>query len=98
MSEILKYIKSLGKNGELGVKLLSYKLVMLLGLTAPDRSSDLAKRDLRYRTFWLEEVSVILPGLSKTSRPGDILKVSFHSAFPDDVDRCPLECLKGYEG
>jgi hypothetical protein len=70
---------------------------MLLGLTAPDRSSDLAKRNLRYRTFRPEGVSFILPGLSKTSRPGDTPKVSFHSAFPDDFDLCPVECLKCYE-
>ncbi|CAB3985925.1 Hypothetical predicted protein, partial [Paramuricea clavata] len=97
VSEILKFIKSLGKNEELDLKLLSFKLVMLLGLTAPDRSSDLAKRDLRYRTFRPEGVSFILPGLSKTSRPGDTPKVSFHSAFPDDFDLCPVECLKFYE-
>ena len=30
VSEILKYIKSLGKNEELGLKLVSYKLVMHL--------------------------------------------------------------------
>jgi hypothetical protein len=62
---------------------------MLPGLTAPDRYSDMAKRDLRYRTFRPEEISFILPGLSKTSRPGDTPKVSFHSAF--------TKCLKCYE-
>ena len=96
--EILKLVKSWGKNEELDLKLLSFKLVMLLGLTAPDRSSDLAKRDLRYRTFRPEGVSFSLPGLSETSRPGDSPKISFHAAFPDDLDLCPVECLKCYEG
>ena len=39
VSEILKFIKSLGKNEALDMKLLSFKLVMLLGLTAPSIES-----------------------------------------------------------
>ena len=97
VSEVLDFIKSLGKNEKLNLKLLSFKLAMLLSLTAPDRSSDLVKRDLRYRTFHPEGVSFNLHGLSKTSRPGDPPKVSFHAAFPSDVDLCPVECLKCYE-
>ena len=38
-----------------------------------------------------------LPGLSKTARPGDRPKVSFHAAFPSDVDLCPVKCLRCYE-
>lgn len=97
VSRILEYIKSLGPNENLSLKVLSLKLVTLLGLTAPDRSSDLAKRDLRFRTFHPEGVSFSLSGLSKTSRPGDLAKTSFHAAFKEDKDLCPVECLKCYE-
>ena len=76
---------------------MSLKLVTLLGLTAPDRSSDLAKRDLRFRTFHPQGVSFSPSGLSKTSRPGDLAKTSFHAAFKEDKDLCPVECLKCYE-
>ena len=51
VSEVLSFIKSLGPNEKLNLKLLSLKLAMLLGFTAPDHSSDLVKRDLRYRMF-----------------------------------------------
>ncbi len=64
---------------------------MLLGLS--DRSSDLVKRDLRYRTFHPQGVSFNFPGLSKTAQPGDPRKVSFHAAFPSDVDLCPVKYL-----
>ena len=76
---------------------MSFKLVTLLGLTAPDRSSDLAKRDLRWRTFHPEGVSFSLSGLSKTSKPGDLPKTRFHASFKEDKDLCPVECLKLYE-
>ena len=90
-------IKSLGPNENVSFKVLSLMLVTLLGLTAPDRSSNLAKRDLRFRTFHPEGVSFSLSGISKTSSPGDLVKTSFHAAFKEDKDLCPVECLKCYE-
>ena len=51
VSQVLDYIKSLGSNEGLSLKVLSLKLVTLLALTAPDRSSDLAKKDLRFRNY-----------------------------------------------
>jgi hypothetical protein len=70
---------------------------MLLGLTASDISSDLAKRDLRFHTFHPEGISFKQAGLFKTSRLGDLPKISFYAAFPHDKDLCPVECLKSYE-
>ena len=93
VSRVLDFIKSLGPNEALDLK-ISFKLVMLLGLTAPDRSSYLVKRDLRFRTFHPEGVSFKQAGLSKTSRPGDLPKISFHAAFPQEKDLCPVECLR----
>ncbi len=81
VSEVLSFIKSLGPNEKLNLKLLSFKLAMLLGLTASA---------LQLRSF-------NLPGLSKTARPGDPPKVSFHAAFPSDVDLCPVKYLRCYE-
>ena len=97
VSQLLGYIKSLGPNENLSLKNLSFKLVTLLGLTAPDRSSDLAKRDLRWRTFHPDGVSLSLSGLSKTSKRGGSPKTSFHAAFKEDKNLCPVECLKLYE-
>ena len=97
VSQVLTYIKSLGNNEGLSLKLLSLKLVTLLALTAPDRSSDLAKKDLRFRVYYPEGVSFRLPGLSKTSKPGDSPKSSFHASFGEDKDLCPVSCLKCYE-
>ncbi len=54
--DVLRYIKSIGIYTSLSLRLLSMKLTIVLDLTAPDRSSDLVKRDLRFRTFFPEEV------------------------------------------
>ena len=69
----------------------------LLALTAPDRSSDLAKKNLRFRVYYPEGVSFRLPCLSETSKPGDSPKSSFHASFGKDKDLCPVSCLKCYE-
>ena len=66
VSPVLSYTKSIGVNKDLNLKMLSFKLVALLGSAAPDRSSNLAKRDLRFCTFLPEGVLFTLPGLKKT--------------------------------
>ena len=41
-------------------------------------------------------MSFTLPGLTKTSKPGDLPKTSFLVAFWTDIDLCPVECLRVY--
>ena len=45
VGKLVQFIGSLGPNEKLSTKLLSYKLVGLLALTAPDRASGLTARD-----------------------------------------------------
>lgn len=97
VSVVLSHIKSIGPHFSLSLRLSSTKLTTLLPLTAPDRSLDLAKRDSRFQTFCPERVSFKLPGLFKTSHPGQDPKLSFHASFSDDQDLCPVACLREYE-
>ena len=41
-------------------------------------------------------MSFTLPGLAKASKPGDLLKTSFHVAFRADINLCPVDCLRVY--
>ena len=56
VSKLVQYISSLGSNSNLSTKILSYKPVGLFALTALDRASGLAARDLRLRYFHPEGV------------------------------------------
>ena len=87
VSKVVQYISSLGSNSNLSTKLLSYKLVGLLALTAPDRASCLAARDLRLRYFHPEGVQFKLPELTKTARQGHDPKSCFHATTPDKTVR-----------
>lgn len=97
VSKVVQYISSLGSNSNLSTKLLSYKLVGLLALTAPDRASGLAARDLRFRYFHPEGVQFKLPELTKTARQGQDPKSCFHASFPENEHLCVCKCLQEYE-
>lgn len=97
VSKVVQYISSLGSNSNLSTKLLSYKLVGLLALTAPDRASGLAPRDLRFRYFHPEGVQFKLPELTKTARQGQDPKSCFHASFPENEHLCVCKCLHEYE-
>ena len=97
VSKVVQYISSLGSNSNLSTKRLSYKLVGLLTLTAPDRASGLAARDLRFRYFHPEGVQFKLPELTKTARQGQDPKSCFHASFPENEHLCVCNCLQEYE-
>ena len=84
-------------NAQLSSKLFSKKLVGLLALTAPDRASGLATRDLRFRYFHPEGVQFKLLELTKTARQGQETKSCFHASFPGNDCLCVCKCLQEYE-
>ena len=97
VSKVVQYISSLGSNSNLSTKLLSYKLIGLLALTATDRASGLAARDLRFRYFHPEGVQFKLPELTKTARQGQDPKSCSHASFPENEHLCVCKCLQEYE-
>ena len=48
---VLDFLRSLGDNGELSLKHLSWKVTMLLALSCPSKSADLALLDLSQRVY-----------------------------------------------
>lgn len=48
---VLRYLKGLGPTESLSLKLLTYKLVMLLALTRPSQSADFVSLDVSMRRF-----------------------------------------------
>ena len=90
VNHLVDFISSLGPNAELSIKLLSYKLVGLLALSAPDRASGLAVRDLRFSFFHPE-------GVDKNVKPVENLKRCFHASFPDNDLSCICSCHREYE-
>ena len=67
---------------------------MLMALTRPSRSADLAKLDLDHRTYSVDGVTFLPTALSKQSRQQKH-GTEFH--FPQDKLLCPVTTLRDYE-
>ena len=93
---VLRYIEGLGPSASLLLKLLTLKLVMLIALTRPSRSADLASLQL---DRWHKSESVVfLPaGLAKQSSQGRTHREFFFQSFPENDTLCPVEMLRHYE-
>ena len=93
---VLDYIEGLGSNSSLSLKQLSYKLCMLLALTRPSRSADLASLQVDRCRFSPEGVTFLPATLAKQSRQGRVLKEYFFPSFPHNRELCPVDALRHY--
>ena len=93
---MLQYLKGLGPTATLSLKSLTHKLVMLLALTRPSRSADLASLNLDRRRFSPEGVAFLPSRLAKQSRQGRPLVEYFFPLFAHDPDLCPVRTLRQY--
>ena len=85
MSIVTSYLESLGGNDRLSVTELTSKTVMLMELTRPARSADLANLNLDQKCYSPEGVSFIPIKLAKQSRQNKEVKEVFFPAFPDNA-------------
>ena len=94
---VLRYLKQLGSNDLLSLRLLTFKSVMLLALARPSRSMDLSKLDIQSRTYTSAGLTFKAQHLSKQSRPSKPLTDFFYPRFPDDTDVCPVVTIQAYK-
>ena len=97
VSRVLVYLDSHNlKDTNLTLKLLTLRTVMLLALTRPSRSADLARLSLSgFRMT--PEGAVFLPvALAKQSNPGRAIKEFFFPRFSENAKLCPVHSLSLY--
>ena len=82
---MLNYIDSLGESDALPLQSLSWKLAMILALTRPSRSADIAMLDLRYRRYTPEGVVFQEAVLAKQSKQGKPRAEFFFLAFSNNA-------------
>ena len=97
IDSVLHFLKRLGKTKKLSLKLLTWKTVMLIGLTAIPRASELVRLNLSRKSEGGNEVTFTFLNPHKHNRenkpspdPLSIFK------FNEDTDLCPVYCLKAY--
>ena len=92
---MLSHLSALPDNPDLDLKLLTYKVVMLLALTNVDRCSDLVTLDLNYigHSCQSNGVCFATPGLTKSRQSGPP-KEAFYSMFMEEPKICPVSALR----
>ena len=98
VTQMPAYLRSLGGNETLSLKLLTQKLAMLLALVLGHRSSDLVRLTLCGRSYIPEGVTLLCKGIVKQTRPGNekSLQPVVIASFEEEP-LCPVACLRVYE-
>ena len=97
VSRVLSYLNGHKlEDSSLSLKDLTWRTVMLLALTRPSRSADLAKLSLTgFRNT--PEGAVFLPAaLAKQCNPGRAIKEFFFPRFAENIRLCPVHSLTLY--
>ena len=92
---VLDCISKWGDTHSLSLKLLTYKLVMLMALVRPSRSADLASLIISKCQF--KRVSFLSSDLAMQSRQGKPLTDIFFATFPGNKELRPVETLRRYQ-
>ena len=94
---VIEYLKTLGPNESLSLRMLTLKTTMLMALTRPSRAADLCSLDIQARSYVTNGVIFRATHLSKQSRASKPLADFFFPAFQEDVNVCPVSTLRVYE-
>ena len=86
-----------GHTTSLSLKLLTYKLVMLMSLARPSHSADLASLCIDHCHYKPEGVVFVPSVLTRQSRQGKPLTEYFFASFTDNKELCPVETLRQYQ-
>jgi len=94
---VLQYLEGLGPSDALTLKQPMLKLTMLMCLTRPSCSADLAFLQLDRHQFKPEGIVFLPSALAKQSSQGRVVREFFFPSFPQNSTLCPVETLRHYE-
>ena len=93
---MLKYLSSLGPPARQTLKMLSYKVVMLLSLLSGQRRQTVHSLDISAMQLSSEKCTFVITSLLKTSRPGKHLTSMEFESYPLDKNLCPVAHVAEY--
>ena len=96
VNEVLKHLQTLHPLNELSLKLLSFKVVMLLALLSGQRCQTLHSLTTRDMKVYHNKVVFIVSELTKTSKPGKHCTTLEFLSYDNDPRLCLVSCLKEY--
>ena len=96
VNEVLKHLQTLQPLNELSLKLLSFKVVMLLALLSGQRCQTLHSLTTRDMKVYHNKVVFIVSELTKASKPGRQCTTLEFLSYDKDPRLCLVSCLKEF--
>ena len=96
VSKVLLYLQKLSPVSKLSLKLLTYKLAMLIALTLASRTQSLHLLDIRDMRKGYDTYTLFYSDVLKQTRPGKSNPVAELKAYPCDRRLCVIFVLKEY--
>lgn len=96
VSTVLVYLKKLSPVRKISLKLLTYKLVMLIALTCASRAQSLHLLDIANMKKGCDTYTLYYSGLLKQTRAGSANPVAELKSYPPDRRLCVIFVLKEY--
>ena len=96
VKRLLEFLATLDLPADLTVKMLSFKLALLLALTSSARAHELIKLDLDFVSIKSDSWEFSLAAHTKESRPGHLARKIYLPAFPDNPKICVVKTLQEY--
>ena len=94
--KVLNWIANLGMNSELSLKLLAYKVTLLLLLVSSQRGQTILNLHVDRITWFENTVTFRMKKLLKHNQLGQPLDALTLYAYPDNKNLCVLRTLKAY--
>ena len=95
-SAVLNFLRKLPDDNVLPLKLLTFKLVMLIALVSGQRVQTLSCLNLRFSYRVYDSLIFIIPDLTKTSGPVKITAQVVLSLYDHNKKICVIRCLTKY--
>ena len=96
VSHVLNFYRNQGPLEKISLKMLTFKVTILLALASAARAHELAALDLDYSLAKEESWEFTIPEHVKNSRPGHPPRKIFLPAFPQDPATCVVRTLVAY--
>ena len=97
VATVTTYLEGLGDNQQMHINDLTHKTVMLMALTRPSRSIDLAGLDTKCLKYSPEGATFTSTALAKQSRQAKKIADFFFPVFPANDKLCPVTTLRVYQ-
>ena len=96
MRKLLDCYRSQSNNNELDLKVLTFKITILLTILLCQRAQTAYSLDLKCVKVEEDKIQIAFPSLLKQTRPGKHLKLVTLKSYKTDLKICPVNALQSY--